>query len=685
MVTTRLRVDIQILRAVAVLLVIAGHFWPGAFPGGFAGVDIFFVISGFLITSLMVNEIGRTGRLSLVNFWARRIRRIMPAAFVVIASTAAAVVLIGSPDQIRILTRHVIASSLSAENLLLAWDAVDYDRREDSTSPLQHFWSLAVEEQFYVVWPLIVGFVLTLVTLARRFRWSFRPVLTAVIIALTLGSFAYALSLDPGAPASYFDPFARAWELGVGATVAVWGGTVLSSAGNAIRYSAVIAAAVVLIGTAFVPGLNAATPGIGVLPAVLATAAVIALAVPLNSFRNPVPQLGVRTLSWIGDRSYSLYLWHWPLLILTPLALERSLNLPLKVALLIVIFGLSMVSYRFVEQPFRSTDSPVIRRPRFLFPVAALSTVALIAGTVVFSDPRPSAETSVNTDALLPGSSPDPLDAPNPDYPHVSAFCFGAGAAVFDCPEVTKVSYDADTLPSFPVESATCIQSENSDYTRCVFGDRTSPRSIALVGDSHAKALWVAGDSLGKRIGAAVHMFFRNGCAYSTNRSPGCSDITEIVRERMLAGEFEFVIFAQSLVRREALIQIAQTGVFQQAYQELIDEGIPFVVLKDNPRLEDEAFDCLKREFRNPKGCAVSRDRGFVYRDFAFEAATELGVPTIDFTDIYCGETECPVSIGGVRVYRDRGHITTVFGKSLVPFLENDLTELGFLPFSRPR
>lgn len=680
-----LRVDIQILRAVAVVAVIAAHFWPRFFPGGFTGVDVFFVISGFLITSLMVNEIDRTGRLSLINFWARRIRRIMPVAFVVIASTAAAVIAIGSSDQIRILTRHVIASSLSAENLLLAWDSVDYDRREDSTSPLQHFWSLAVEEQFYVVWPLIVGLVLVLVGLVHRLRVDFRQALTGVIMLLTIASFVYALSLDPADPANYFNPLARAWELGVGATIAAAGRTFLAEARLSIRYTAVIFAWVVILGATFLPHLNDATPGLGVLPSVLATAVVIALAVPMTASRPGVTQRGMDTLTWIGDRSYSLYLWHWPFLILTPIALQSSLDFTLKISVLVAVVAVSSLSYRFVEQPFRSSESAVVRRPRFLFPVAVLSTIALIGGTVLVNAPINPTETSAQTDALIPNVDETTIDTPSADYPFVSAFCFGAGAAVFDCPEETTVAFDGETLPSSPIDTPTCSQSQTRSYDHCVLGDVASTRSIALVGDSHAKALWVAGDTLGKRAGAAVHVFFRNGCAYSINRSPACSDFTDLVSERIFSREFDVVIFAQARIRKEGLITIAKSGAFFDAYRALLAEEIPFVVLKDNPRLETVNIDCLKREFRDPKGCALSRDRGFIYRDYAFEAASELGVPTIDFTDIYCEETVCPLAIGGVRVYRDRGHITTVFGKSLVPFLENDLTELGFLPFSRPR
>jgi peptidoglycan/LPS O-acetylase OafA/YrhL len=152
---SRHRLDIQGLRAIAVALVVLYHSRV-AFTGGFLGVDVFFVISGFLITSLIVREIESTGKLSLVNFWMRRIRRILPASIVVIAATAGVVMWIGSPEQLESIGRHVFASAFSGENILLAFDQADYFRSAEAPSPLQHFWSLAVEEQFYIVWPVVV-------------------------------------------------------------------------------------------------------------------------------------------------------------------------------------------------------------------------------------------------------------------------------------------------------------------------------------------------------------------------------------------------------------------------------------------------------------------------------------------------------------------------------------------------
>lgn len=672
------RVDIQVLRAVAVLSVIAAHFWPNRFPGGFAGVDVFFVVSGFLITSLMVNEIARTGRLSLIGFWSRRIRRIMPAALTVIAVVAVSVVWIGSPDQVGVLSRHVIASSLSAENLLLAQDSVDYDHRDDTTSALQHFWSLAVEEQFYLVWPLVVAGVLFLIGRNRGSATAVKRTLGVTVLAITVASFVYAVSLDHSNPATYFDPFARAWELGVGAAIGAVGVTrVFESHPWARRISAGLAW-FTIIATVFVPGLSDLTPGFGVLPAVLATGLLIALAMPVTAVRAPA-QFAITALSWIGDRSYSMYLWHWPALILVPYALGSELATVDKLIVILGVFLLSDLSYRFIEQPFRRSRSPVVTRPRFLIPIAVTATAAVIIGTVSLVGVAESRLNPSPDDFVIPDSvNIDPTNA-NQKYPLVTPFCEGAGAAVFTCAPTTEVIYGAKTFPYFPPESPTCRTSNKNDYFDCVLGATESTRSIAVIGDSHAKAMWIAFDDLGKRVDAAMHTYFLNGCAYAIAPSDGCTERNNVVRERILAGDFEFVIFVQAVDHRGRIDATDAYDRFAGPYQELRDAGVKFVVVKDNPGLTPMETQCQERHFRNPAKCAVSREQGFSYRDFAFDVATDLGIPTIDFSEIYCDDDRCPLAIGGVRVYRDYRHITTVFGKSLTPFLYNELVGVGLL------
>ncbi len=679
MTTSRVRIDIQVLRAAAVLAVILGHFWPQRLPGGFTGVDVFFVISGFLITSQIVSEVSRSSRLNLVGFWMRRIRRILPAAISVIAVVAVTVLWIGSPDQIDILTRHVIASSLSAENLLLSWDAVDYNHRDDITSPLQHFWSLAVEEQFYLVWPIVIAITLAFTRLLQLPLERFRRVMLLTICVLTVASFVYASTLDHTNPATYYDPFARAWELGIGAAIALAGSTIADRFSSRSRQLAVIAAWVVIVGMSVVPGLENFVPGLGVVPSVVATGILIVCAAPMSSFRLPAASTAISGLVWLGDRSYSAYLWHWPFLILAPLVIGVELTVFHKIVLLALVFAASALSFRFIEQPFRLSPAAVIRRPVLLAPISAALTAILILGTVFATDSATKGSITVSADSVLPSTNAPLPDKANHEYPLVSPFCNGAGAAVFDCPPSTAVLFDSRFLPRSPPDSPTCTSLDNEDFFDCVLGDPDAATSIAVVGDSHAKALWVAWDDLGKREGIAVHSFFRAGCPYSEGREQECGERNSAVSDRLFAGEFDFAILVQSVDQRRRHPDARERTNFASTYRNLEANGVSFVVVKDNPGIGEDEKNCFSRNFRDPSGCAVSRADGFSVPDFAFEVAAERGYNTIDFSDIYCDAALCPLVLGGVRVYRDYRHITTIFGKTLGPFLHNELATLGLI------
>ncbi len=644
MTTSRVRIDIQVLRAAAVLAVILGHFWPQRLPGGFNGVDVFFVISGFLITSQIVSEVSRSSRLNLVGFWMRRIRRILPAAISVIAVVAVTVLWIGSPDQIDILTRHVIASSLSAENLLLSWDAVDYNHRDDITSPLQHFWSLAVEEQFYLVWPIVIAVTLAFTRLLQLPLERFRRVMLLAICVLTVASFVYASTLDHTDPATYYDPFARAWELGIGAAIALAGSTTAARFSSRSRQRAVLAAWVVIVGMSVVPGLENFVPGLGVAPSVVATGIVIICAAPMSSFRLPAASTVISGLVWLGDRSYSAYLWHWPFLILAPLVIGVELTVFHKIVLLALVFAASALSFRFIEQPFRLSSATVIRRPVLLAPISAALTTILIVGTVFATDSATKGSITVSADSVLPSTSAPLPDKANHEYPLVSPFCNGAGAAVFDCPPSTEVLFDSRFLPRSPPDSPTCTSLDNEDFFDCVLGDPDAATSIAVVGDSHAKALWVAWDDLGKREGIAVHSFFRAGCPYSDEREQECGERNSAVSDRLFAGEFDFAILVQSVDQRRRHPDAGERTNFASTYRNLEANGVSFVVVKDNPGIGEDEKNCFSRNFRDPSDCAVSRADGFSVPDFAFEVAAEGGYNTIDFSDIYCTQRSARLS-----------------------------------------
>jgi peptidoglycan/LPS O-acetylase OafA/YrhL len=327
------RPDIEGLRAVAVVLVVLFHAGVPGVGGGYIGVDVFFVISGFLITSLMLREADAGGRLSLAGFFARRARRILPAATLVLVTVVLTTYYwLGflRGDEI---AEDAVWATLFASNFRFASEGVDYLASPLAPSPVLHFWSLAVEEQFSVVWP--VAFVLLL---WLGFRWALPYWLAGAVVV----SFAYSVS-QSGA-GSYFSPAGRAWELGAGCLLALAAtrlpliphriASVLAGTGLAL----IVVAALTFDELTPFPGCAAALP-------VLAT--VLVLAGRADALLSPRP------LVRLGRLSYALYLWHWPVLVIGEQVNGEPLPVPLRVLLVLLSVGLAVVTYACVEEPIR--------------------------------------------------------------------------------------------------------------------------------------------------------------------------------------------------------------------------------------------------------------------------------------------------------------------------------------------
>ncbi|MCU1635601.1 MAG: hypothetical protein JWQ68_840 [Cryobacterium sp.] len=344
------RPEIQALRAVAVVSVVSYHFWPTIAPAGFIGVDVFFVISGFLITGLLLREFDRSGRISLGQFYLRRSRRILPAAFVVLAATAVVTLLFVPPGEGRRFLAEIAASALYIENWHWFADATRPGFADLASTPVQHFWSLSVEEQFYLAWPLLLMGALWIV---GRYAGGRRRALVLVLGLVTAASFVHGVLLTlQDNNLAYFSTFSRAWEFGVGAVLACL--PVVAGA-QWVKVRALVSwVGLAAIGLALWTLTDVETfPGVVALLPVLGTAAVIWAGTPEVRW-STAGMARLIPVQWLGDVSYSLYLWHWPILLMTPFITGVPSEPWVMATLLVLSLVAAGLSKRWIEDSFRN-------------------------------------------------------------------------------------------------------------------------------------------------------------------------------------------------------------------------------------------------------------------------------------------------------------------------------------------
>lgn len=660
---------VQGLRAIAVLFVVLYHFWPGRLPGGYVGVDVFFVISGFLITGHLMRELTATGSVRLGQFWARRARRLLPASLLVLLFCALVAMspyltpTSALPNEVR----EIIASTFYVENWYLALTSADYLNHAGDPTTVQHYWSLSLEEQFYVLWPLLM--LLAAWLGVRFFRGARRRAVLVALGAVTIASFAFCVvfTLTDPAPA-YFVTFGRMWQFGVGAMIALVpllrvrsaiGSFVLGWAGILL----LLVVAFRFDGQTPFPGYMAALPTLG-------AAAVIA-ASNTERWWYPTRILALRPAQFVGDISYSLYLWHWPLIIIAPSVPFWGLTIYHRVALLVLCFVLAWLTKRFVEDPARSWKA-LTSRPARVTLWSSLVAMLLVGASA-------GAAWAVNAPAYSQGVRA--IQELRQDPPE----CFGADVVLdADCAGTDF----GDTIlpaPGFagvdrPQHPECFVQLNDARPVRCEFGsdDPDAPR-IALIGDSHAYQLLSTFQSLADDEGWHLVTYFKGACPWNTTplATPGafgaaCTQWRDGVRADLARSDLDAVFTAAiattpySSAGYPSSYDAAVSG-YRQAWSEVLDRGIPVVTVVDNPVWETDPNKCLRT--RDQAQCDGPRSELLVADDPLRGAASGLaGVTLLDFTDVFCDDEVCWPVVGGANIYRDQDHLTVSFADTLGPW-----------------
>lgn len=652
---TNFRGDIEGLRGLAVLLVVAFHSGLPPFRGGFIGVDIFFVISGYLITGLLVTETQRTGRINFIAFYARRGRRLVPAAVLTISLATFGAFIFLSPYEAKEISKAALAAILFSSNIWFVRESTDYFAPDITHNSVLHTWSLGVEEQFYLVWPLLILLCVHLSTKRSQPRLTI-----VVIVAVSLISFAGCVAVTQlTQPVAFFAMPTRAWQFGTGALVYLIPWQRLNHRVLSFCLGIVGGLTVIIAGVTFsrydagFPGPLAAIPTLG--------AAAILLSGQFRPSSGVGWLLSRREFQLVGRLSYSWYLWHWPAIAFAGAIWPNPSWLEVVGAVL-VSFALAALTYTIVENPVRYSRF-LLPRPRISLSVCAGLTTIGVAFALI---------------------------------------SYGVAKAALLSPEQEQLSAAA----AFPARYMNCdAPSLERSVKECSFGDFGSSYNVVLFGDSHALQWLPALERIATKDGWRLVTLIKTACpaiqvtVYNTVlkrkyyecdawRADALKRIIQLNPSLAIISSYVGYLLPQPGGSSISLAQwsAGTTNVFAR----LAKAGIPAVLIGDTPR---PGFDVITRLSRltwrgSPKGeCSIPRSLAVNEEIFAREK-TDISRFTsarvVDFSDKICERSVCSCTKDGIPVYRDSHHLSAQFVKMLTPEIERALLNTGAAEVSVP-
>ncbi|MCW2494255.1 acyltransferase family protein [Jatrophihabitans sp.] len=689
------RHDLEGLRAIAVLGVVIYHLRPSWLPGGFAGVDVFFVLSGYFITGLLLREIDRTGTVDLLRFWGRRARRLLPASVLVIVVTVAAGYAMTNALEAHRIARDGLVASVFGMNWRAAYQGTLYLQDPDP-SPLVHYWSLGVEEQFYAVWPLLL---LGLVLLARFIRPATpRRSLLVLGVVAGLASFLLALHQTRGSNSyAYFGTTERAWQLILGGILAV----LITRLARLPQWLLVLSrylGVALVIGFYVVASTGILYPGRKSLMPALGAALIIAAGEPVWRRRDPLSWLLCTTPAQLGGRySYSWYLWHYPPLVLLPIYLDRPLRIRELGLCAVGTLLLAVLTYHLLENPVRSSTWLARRHGgRSL----AMGAVLIVVGVIVAQW-----SSSASSYAAAHTEIAD-------KYGHVL---------------VPQPKQAAAELPQ-PYSNG-CFEAYHDPLAKeCRYLPNTGHGDVIEVGDSHSAMWFPAVEQMAKDNQWGFRFWGRNSCPFAdiTKQVDGgpytaCDRWRADVMKRLVADKPSLVIIASLDSGISAFFTRDSSGkpttkmvsgeagrqIFQDQYAKnlkiLQDAGIRVLVIHDTPGYLKAmpAPDCVLAHPSDLDQCSAPESQAMPGAPNDLGAAAQVDaeggsqkisgsntsgsktgsttsaglVSTVDFTKVFCHGGRCYQVVGSTLAYRDYNHLTIEMVLRLEPELAKAATQ----------
>lgn len=665
------RRDIQGLRAIAVLAVVLYHCDVEVMSGGFTGVDVFFVISGFLISGKLLTESER-GRINIAGFYAARIRRLFLPAAIVTVSTLALARTIGVSFQVKETALDALAAITGLTNLWLIHGKLDYLQDQTIKSPFTHYWSLAVEEQFYLVWPLLISLVAFVCSRRRSF---FRPVVTLTFFTIFAVSLALSITITATNPVvAYLAPHTRAWELALGGLTFLISQRIGASGSSSpliasTRTAIGVLGIVAVTATFVVFTADTPFPSYFALIPTLGTAAVI-LSGPLHCQWSPLRLLHNPVAQFVGTHSYGWYLWHWPLIVFVPELFSDSTSSWLLIQASLIGLWLAFLTHYQVERP--STYARFSTRRWFSIGAAGMAFTIMLSALVYVTAPTFTGSGKAAQNVALDGNATKALQKSIIDslqQPEV--------------PENLTPAIDKARADVPPTLADNChlnyLETVTSD---CIYGDKSAARTVVLFGDSHAEQWQPALAKAAEDSHIKLVSWTKAACPIAdltlVDQSLGRRyvECEQWRRERIAAINTmrpDLVVMSQSdQVPADSLSDDDWATRTARAIIDFQEAGIPVVYLLDTAYAGHDVAQCLSYNLQYRQACSFSLAEKSPYpkrSSYVKNALQASGISVVDPIPWMCSAGKCPAIVGNTLIYRDKSHITTTYSTYLSPLL----------------
>jgi len=661
------RPEIEGLRAIAAALVAVFHIWLGRVSGG---VDVFFVVSGFLITTGLLRQIERNGTPHLARFWGRLVKRLLPAALLVLCAVIIASVLLLPQSRWKETIKEVAASAVYLENWVLAFNSVDYLAQDGPVSPVQHFWALATQGQFYFAWPLLF---VAVAYAARRSKLAFRSVAAATLWTIFAISLAFSIwQTTTNQPFAYFNTFARMWEFCIGGLLAVFIpriqlGKPARVAAGWLGLLAILSCGLVLQVSRVFPGYAALWPTLG--------GALVIIAGTSGSAFGVDRFLGSRPMVYLGSISYAVYLWHFPILVFHRMyAAPEPVSFVAGLGILVASFVLAILTHRLVEQPVKQSDiGAAVPWRAFAFGAACLVPVVIgLAGWSVLYFKERNEEFKI-------------VATGNPNYPGSLALREGF-----------KYAGEKD-VPVFPGPHSVLIDREypkgegcEQPYSSvqpldCTIAGAAGMPTLAVVGGSHSAQWLPALQDIAAKAGWRIVTYTKSNCPFYLEGESlrdkewkDCAEWNVNVLERLLHLQPD-AVFTTATRYSEDHEGIPESYV--KGWRAITNAGIRVFAVRDNPSFGTDVSACVELHGAASPRCVKSR-QAIIDKPSPVELLRDRpeNVHFVDFTDYFCTPTLCEPVVGNVMLYRDGNHITATYVRTLADVLHKEIARTQTMP-----